>query len=486
MGAPKVLWTPQPGPQTALVTCPIEEVCYGGARGGGKTDGMLGDWASHSDTWGEAATGIFFRRKQTQLEEVIARSMTIFGQMYSPRCFNTQRSFWKFPNGARLKFRYLEKDRDAEEYQGHSYTRVYIEEATNFPTPSPINLLRGTLRSASGAHLGLRLTCNPGGPGHKWVKERYIKPHPAGYKVLKEYVEALDGTMITQERVFIPAKLQDNQLLLLNDPKYVGRLRQVGSSQLVNAWLKGDWDIVEGAFFDRFSVDTHVLPAEEWLPRIMEQRDATRFVSFDWGSSKPFSVGWYIISNGAWGLPRDVVVKYREWYGSSGPNTGLRLSPRQVAIGILEREHGERIRYRVADPSIFIRDGGPSIGESMFSEGVAFRKADNKRKTGWIQLRQALGGDFPEGRVEPKLLLLSTCPETIQELQTIPADERDPEDVDTDAEDHAVDDTRYAMMSRPRLTPENPSVIRVLKNPNEMTIDELIARRRTLRASNED
>ena len=32
------------------------------------------------------------------------------------------------PNGARLKFAYLERDADASNYQGHNYTRVYIED----------------------------------------------------------------------------------------------------------------------------------------------------------------------------------------------------------------------------------------------------------------------------------------------------------------------------------------------------------------------
>ena len=67
-------------------------------------------------------------------------------------------------NGARLKFVYIERDSDAEEYQGHNYTRVYVEEVTNFPSPSPIDKLRATLRSGSGVPVGMRLTGNPGGP----------------------------------------------------------------------------------------------------------------------------------------------------------------------------------------------------------------------------------------------------------------------------------------------------------------------------------
>ena len=119
-----VLWQPQEGPQTALLKCPVFEVFYGGARGGGKTESSIGDWLQHSSLYGEAAIGIFFRRKLVQLAEVIARTKQIFPKLGAK--WNEQKKEWLMRNGARLKFAYLEKDADAEEYQGHSYTRVYV------------------------------------------------------------------------------------------------------------------------------------------------------------------------------------------------------------------------------------------------------------------------------------------------------------------------------------------------------------------------
>src|SRR5688572_4057934 len=180
--SPQVIWSPQPGPQTDLVACPIFEVFYGGARGGGKTEGSIGDWLNHSSIYGENAIGLFVRRKLTQLSEVIARTKQLFSKLGGR--YNEQKKEWTMPNGARLKFAYLERDSDAEEYQGHNYTRVYVEEATNFPFPEPIMKLKATLRSTSGVPCGMRLTGNPGGPGHHWVKARYIDPNPRGYEVL--------------------------------------------------------------------------------------------------------------------------------------------------------------------------------------------------------------------------------------------------------------------------------------------------------------
>jgi len=112
--------------------------------------------------------------------------------------------------------------------------------------------MRAILRSSKGVPVGLRLTGNPGGPGHGWVKARYIDPAPSGYQIIKEQTTVeIDGIEqeISLSRVFIPSKLTDNPALLKSDPTYVVRLMQSGSEQLVKAWLHGDWDVIDGAYF---------------------------------------------------------------------------------------------------------------------------------------------------------------------------------------------------------------------------------------------
>lgn len=477
-----VLWSPQPGPQTALLECPVFEVFYGGARGGGKTEASIGDWLQHSSLYGEHAIGIFFRRKLVQLAEVVARTKQIFPKLGAK--YNEQQKTWTMANGARLKFAYLERDSDAEEYQGHNYTRVYVEEVTNFPSPAPIDKLRATLRSGSGVPVGMRLTGNPGGAGHNWVKKRYIDPAPRGYKLLTEECEIeLDGEkrMVSLDRVFIPSKIGDNQLLMRNDPTYILRLRQSGSEALVKAWLEGNWDIVDGAFFDEWDEFIHVLPTEEFLA--LRNPGMLYFRGFDWGSAKPFSVGWYAILDkeyrlGERVLPKGALVKFREWYGSTGPNKGLKMTADLVAQGIVEREKGERIRYGVADPAIFIRDGGPSIGETMAIHKCMWRRADNKRKAGWEQVRQRLVGQ----NGLPMLYFCDCCEDTIRTLPTLQHDETDPEDLDTEAEDHAADETRYAVMSRPWVPKAAPIAGPGLpKLPGQYTINELVERQRQRR-----
>lgn len=487
----KVVWEPQPGPQTALLECPVFEVFYGGARGGGKTESSIGDWLQHSFLYGENAIGIFVRRKLTQLSEVIARTHQIFPKIGAT--YNVQQKTWTMKNGARLKFVYLEKDTDAEEYQGHSYTRIYVEEVPNFPSPGPINKLRATLRSGAGVPCGMRLTGNPGGPGHLWVKARYIDPCPSGFQVITESEELeIEGRKVTVslDRVFIPSKIGDNMLLMRNDPTYILRLKQSGSEALVKAWLNGDWSIIDGAFFSEWDESRHVLDTSEVLSAIKPGMLAFR--AFDWGSYRPFSVGWYVLLDrdleiGGHRQPKGALIKFHEWYGSKGPNIGLKLDAPLVAQGIVERERAfknVRIRFGVADPAIFIRDGGPSIGETMSIHRVTWRRADNKRIAGAQQMHIRLTGEAGN----PMLYFADCCEDSIRTIPVLQHDENQPEDVDTEGEDHAYDETRYACMSRP-WQPRPASAAPALsfpKLPGQRTINELVAELGRARRENEE
>lgn len=434
MAEPIVIWEPQPGPQTALLSCPFFEVFFGGARGGGKTDGMLGDWLGHADRYGRHANGLMVRRELTQLRETIERSKEIYTHL-GARYVDDEKQ-WRFRNGARLKFAYLERDSDAEVFQGGSFSRLYVEEIGNFPDPKPIFKLMATLRSGAGVPVGFRCTGNPGGPGHGWVKARYIDPHPLGMKPITD-----DNGL---QRVFIPSKVSDNKILLSRDPGYVNRIKASGSPELVKAWLDGDWNVVAGAFFPEFGIH-HVVAARS-LPA-----EWTRFRSMDWGSARPFSVGWWAVSDGSMEeFPRGSIIRYREWYGASSPNVGLRMPAEDVGKGIVDREKGDRLTFGVLDPAAWISDGGPSIAERLFRAGASFRRADNSRVAkmgamgGWDQVRSRLLGE--EGK--PMIYFFATCPAIIRTLPALQSDPDRPEDVDSSGEDHACDETRYACMAR--------------------------------------
>jgi len=182
----------------------------------------------------------------------------------------------------------------------------------------------------------------------------------------------------------------------------------------------------------------------------------------DWGSAKPFSVGWWAICPDDYRLsadrtiPRGAMVRYREWYGAAGINVGLKLTAEQVAAGIVDREGAEKMRYGVLDPACFKEDGGPSIAERVNKVLISrkarpFHAADNARVPqrgsmgGWDQVRaRLLGADE-----RPMIYCFAHCAASIRTIPALQHDQARPEDVDTDSEDHAADEWRYACMSRP-------------------------------------
>lgn len=453
-------WGPQPGPQTEAICANwCEELFYGGAAGGGKTDFLLGDYLQDVEHFGAAWQGIMFRRSMPELEEIIGRSQEIFPG--TGAIWREQNKRWQWPNGAKLRLRYLEADRDATRYQGGAYTWIGWDELGQHPTPWGYKYLRGRLRSAHPVpRKRIRSSANPGGVGHHWLKAKFVTPAPLGHRLLKDPETGGDV-------MFIPAHLSDNQILMRNDPEYRQRLKGMGSEALVKAWLDGNWDIVAGAFFPEFTVERHVIRSQS-LPMSWP-----RFRSMDWGSAKPFSVGWWAISDGSMAaFPRGALIRYREWYGvkstpdgSFEPNVGIRLVAEEVGRGIAEREEGETITngQSVLDPSAFDSSGGPSYAERIYNgsaKKVSFRRADNKRVRavgamgGWDQVRARLKGDDEDE--PPMIFFMDSCIHAIRTLPVLQSDESEPEDVDTDSEDHAPDEIRYACMSRPYLPANQP------------------------------
>jgi hypothetical protein len=470
------MWVPQSGAQAnAYDAAWCQELFYGGERGGGKSDFQLGYQERGALRYRKAWRGIMFRRTYPELEELQGRAMEIFPG--EGAVFKAQSSAdfpysnaWYWPNGATVKMRYIEAEKDYGRYHGHQYSGISFDEVTEYQTPTALLKMLSTLRSVEGVPCTVRATGNPGGVGHAWVKSRYISVSPP-YRAYKDPDSGFS-------RMWIPSKLSDNQILLQADPDYEARIRAAtgGNEMLRRAWLEGDWDIVAGAFFDCWRADRHVIRPiklpEHW----------TRFRSMDWGSARPFSVGWWAIANDAFAhpdgvIPRGALVRYREYYGAKDsvrePNVGLKMTAEEVAEEIMRRERGDKITYGVIDPATFTADGGPSIAERMARVGVIFRRADNARVRrhgamgGWDQLRARLGGE--DGR--PMIYCFDTCLDSIRTIPTLQHDNTNVEDVNTEMEDHAADEWRYACMSRPYVAPsQEPSKPRFL---HELQANEL-------------
>lgn len=455
------VWEPQPGPQALAVAAPfVDEMMYGGARGGGKSDFLLGDFLQDIGI-GPAWRGILFRRSYPELDELIKRAKEMFCNPAVRAVYRVSERTFIFPSGATLMMRHIENEKDADLYQGHQYTWIGWDELGNWPNLNSYKKLKACLRSAHGVpNKRIRCSANPGGVGHHVVKEYFVDPAPKGMELIENVDTLPDGTVYRTTKMFIPSRVYDNKILLANDPLYIARLREIGSPELVKAWLEGDWNVITGAYFPEFSSNKHVIEPFE-VPRHW-----LRFRSMDWGSSSPFCVLWHAVSDGyhvpgtSLYIPAGAIVTYREWYGWNGhANQGLRWDATRVGRGIKQREEGDKITYGVIDPSAYKEDGGPSHAERMAREDVFFRRADNNRIGGWDMVRERLCGmdgdpDVENGVGTPMWYVFKTCTHIIRTLPAMQHDLKDPEDADSAGEDHAPDTLRYAFMSRPWRRPK--------------------------------
>lgn len=436
------------------------EVLYGGAAGGGKSHLMR----VCALLWCAAIPGLqvyIFRRIRDDLIKNHMEGPKGFRSMLAPwvlcnfvRIVDDEIRFW---NGSKIYLCHCKDEKDVYKYQGAEIHVLFIDELTHF-TEAMYRFLRSRVRmvgltiAAEYAGKFPRILCgaNPGNVGHLWVKAAFVEGSEP-YAV-RQMTQAEGG----MRRQFIPALLDDNPSMARDDPNYEAKLEGLGSKALVRAMRWGDWDVVEGAFFDCWDRQRHVvrpfqIPAG-WL----------RFTSMDWGSASPFSIGWWAVVQdtttaeteaGRVKLPRGALVRYREWYGCKGPNVGLKLTNPEIAKGIKEREgKDEKIAYRVIDPACGISNGGPSIMQQFATEGLYFTKADNTRVSGegpisgWSQLRARMIGD---GDGNPMIACFSTCHDSIRTIPALQHDKTRPEDVDTNMEDHAADDWRYGASSNP-------------------------------------
>lgn len=414
--------TAQPGPQEELLKCPIQDVFFGGAKGGGKTYGLCLNFLSRAQVYGPAAIGILFRKTYNELEEVIRASKEI---LYPAGwTFTKKPPTWTSPEGATFSLRYLEADEDVEKYQGFSFTDIDFDEAGNWSTPTAIDRMWGMLRSPRGVPCIRRLTGNPGGPGHTWLKKRYIDPAPplTPFKWLPN--EKRPDVQI--ESVFIPSRLEDNPILFRNDPGYEARIFSVGTDALARAWRYGDWSVVTGQYFDIW--DPEKFTVTNWRPEAWNKV----WMSGDWGFEDPSVIHWHAIDD------RDNVVTFHELY--TNHKTAEELG-RLIGVHSTGVHPGS---FPFAPDAFSRKDSPRTVGEEL---GVVLRglglpfpyRADNDRVGGWQLMYQMLKSGMWK--------IDKSCEHLIASLPRLQRDEKNLEDIAESPVDHAPDSARYGLKS---------------------------------------
>lgn len=416
-----VIFKPNNGPQTDFLAAPERDVLYGGAAGGGKSYAMLIDPLRFAHR--AAHRALILRRSMPELRELIDKSRELYPKAFPGCKYKEVEKLWNFPSGAKVEFGFLERDADVYRYQGQAYSWIGFDEITHLPTEFGWNYLASRLRTTDPEITTyMRCTANPGGVGATWVKKRYIDPHPPN-----ETFIGADNL----SRKFIPARLNDNPYLA-EDGRYEEMLKALPPTQRKQL-LEGNWDVNEGAAFTEFDIDAHVITPFE-LPISWE-----RIKGIDYGYASESACVWGAVD------PSDgTLIIYRELYQKNltGQDLGERIT--QMELSDPYSVQG------VLDTAAWARTGttGPTVGETLVRAGHKLRRADKNRIQGKIQIHEYLKIQ-QSGR--PRLQIFNTCPNLIRELQSIPLDKSNPEDVDTHAPDHAYDALRYLIMSRPRI-----------------------------------
>ena len=404
---------------------------YGGARGGGKS------WFVRKKAVGMCLfyPGIrilIIRRTYKELRRNHIRHLK--SELNRFANYNNTEKELVFPNGSVIQFGYCRNDADLDLYQGDEYDVIFIDEATHF-TDHQRKTLNACLRGANNFPKRGYYTCNPGGIGHAWVKRLFI-----------DRIYNDDETAEHYE--FIQALHTDNKAL---NPEYGEFLDSLPENRK-KAWRDGMWDVFEGLAFPEWKNNVEGYKAK-WNTHVIEPFDIPRgwqrYRSFDYGSAKPFSVGWYAVDYDG------RMYRYRELYGSTGePNVGVGWSADRIADEIKriekESEHdgGDGI-IGIADPAIFNTGTGSeygSIADMMANKGVHFSRGKNARIPGWNQVRYRLQFDK---NGYPMFYVFGTCKHFIRTFPNLQYSQRMAEDVDSDMEDHAADEFRYMAMHNP-------------------------------------
>jgi hypothetical protein len=417
------------------LSCDADQIFYGGAAGGGKTDCSLAFNIRGITTYGKAWRSIVFRKTYPQLEELIRRGKELFSPMGAK--YNQSRHFFSFPNGAEVRLASLERESDVERYQGHQYTLIVFDELGNWATDYCWLYMASRCRSAAGVPCQMLGTGNPGGPGHSWIKNMFIdgfRPDVM-YRLPVNYDRA-SGSWEYISRCFIPSFLADNPRLLEKNPKYKTYLQSL-PKHLRRSLYEGDWDVYGGQVFDEWRRNKHVI-----APAAMPQQGWFRFYSLDWGYSRPYAVVKLAVNGDG------KVIQYGEFYGclKGEVNKGTKEASFEVAKKVWAQAVDEGVTDLVADPANWnAQDGYPAPISAFKDAGFRCVQANHDRKAGLQIFHDFLKQEDENGL--PMYQVCSTCYHTVRTIPALLPNPNRPEDVDSSLEDHLYDAIRYGLMS---------------------------------------
>lgn len=453
--------------QHKLHSSTARQILYGGAAGGGK---------SHSTRWdaimfalqNPGFAGYLFRRKRTELIGTHIRRIKMELANTGLGQYSESRNAFEFYNSSVIYMCFADQEDDVTKYLSEEMHWLGLDEASQM-TPTQIGFLTTRVRLGGWKPLKdtLRLprivfATNPGGPSHNYLKRKFkmgiVPPEEMFHdeSMIDPRIKGHKGWTA----VYIPASMSDNAYLDHDYGAAFGAL----SPELRKAYAEGDWDVIVGQAIHNLDVYKHkiipFIPPPHW----------TVFMCIDWGMAKPFSIGWYCVSDGVTikqktgevnYIPPGAIVRFYEWYGWNGKeDAGCRMEPGRVASRVkeIEKELGIQVAYRVADTEMWATKSGPAPIHYFTNEGLHCRQAVKDRVRNYNEVISRLAGNenfqFQGEQGEwPMLFVTSNCTHFWRTVPTLQSDPTDPEKgPNTKEEDHVYDELAYACASYPYIT----------------------------------
>ncbi len=478
--------------QALALASPCDHTLFCGARGAAKTSAQLMYFRRFVGLgYGPFWRGVIFDRRLGDLDDVIHQSKKFFLKFNDGAKFvNRSGGHWIWPTGEVLFFRQANRDDDYDKSHGKEFPFIGFNEMGKYPTSYLYDMHMSCNRSSFDpesdtpstggeydTHDGRPLppiplryfsTTNPYGPGYTWMRDRFITCAPYG-QIVRTVIPGIfdhdEGREvdITRSQVTIFGNFHENRHLSPHAKASIMHACE-GDPQKRRAWIYGIWGRnPDGAFGDLWDDNVHVIDRFPIPPNWNVDR------SFDWGSSTPFATCWWAESNGeevkmADGklrcFPKGTLIQIDEWYGSHkvGSNRGLKLTPADVARGIVHRDNQLVTegwlklppRRGPADNSIgdVQRTDIETIQQVMADNGCKWEASDKSqgsRHNGLSLMRnRLLASTRGEG---PGIYIMRNCKATIQTVPDLPLDpDLAYDDIDTDTEDHAWDAIRYRVL----------------------------------------
>lgn len=394
-----IIWQAQDGPQQQLFdntftpVDPAQEILLGGARGGGKTSALIVWMISHIDN--PKFKGLILRKTNESLKEFIDEAWTLYKQLGAKQ--TGRPTGFVFPSGAKLYTGHFKDERSLEDYKGHEYHLIGLEEASQIGRESLYEQLLGSNRSTvPGIIPKILLTTNPDGPGNGWLQKRFINVYHKGKKINPGTRFMGEGRRV---RVYIPALIYDNKILMERDPSYLNFLETIQNEPLRRAWLMGDWNCHAGLFFPEFRPNGPYAGEPPNANHIIASRDIPawchRWAAMDWGFAHHSVAYW------AANMPNKRVEVYREM--------------------VVRQQYAESLGAEFARRSLEDLEGQPDssmvlyLAHDAFSHRNATKSIAEQIKTG---IESIIGPNscYLLGKTEAERKLGETNQEAAQEL----------------------------------------------------------------------